>query len=83
MRAIWDADFLDLCVGFNANFFRAPSGEAWEALPQSVATRVTAFCDGKVHELINLLRPKLVVVIGLGNFDRLTNGQPKKVVLRQ
>ena len=79
MQRIWGADLLSRCTGLNAIFFRARTASNWSRLDRSLRERLEAFCHERAAEIVRLLEPKRIVVIGLHTFDRFGPGE---VVLR-
>jgi hypothetical protein len=75
MQMIWGADLLDRCVGLNIVFFRSKNKDSWGLFPPDLRDRATQFCLRHVRELVRVLRPKLVVVIGFGTAREFVPGQ--------
>ncbi len=75
IRKIWSASSLEKSSGLNAVFFRSPNREKWDAVPAAQRQACESLSISYVEKIANLMRPKAIVVIGLGTFDMLTNGE--------
>ncbi|MGB8011006.1 MAG: hypothetical protein WCF68_05290 [Terriglobales bacterium] len=72
LRAIFDESLLLRSVGLNAIFVRAESMEVYRRDFSSKTRReIKNFCIGCVLEIIGVVRPKKIVVIGLSTLDLL------------
>jgi hypothetical protein len=76
VRSIWGAELVNNCTGLNAIFFRAPSVAAWLRVEKPLRRELEEFSIHHAEEIVRILRPKCLVVIGLGTFNRLLKGQP-------
>jgi hypothetical protein len=70
-RRVWQADILARSTGLNLCFFRSPSVGAWRALPSEVIRRAETFSLERSRTIVDMLRPKAIVVIGLVDFAKL------------
>jgi hypothetical protein len=71
MQTIWQREFLEHCTGFNANFFRARNDAEWRRLPRDFRFEASGFCLEQAEKLARVLRPRQIVVIGLGTLRRV------------
>ncbi|NVN37100.1 hypothetical protein [Komagataeibacter swingsii] len=76
IRSIWGLDVVERCTGINAIFFRAPSIAAWNTLPKFLRQKLENFSRQHAEQIVRALRPKCLIIIGLGTFDWLTKGKP-------
>jgi hypothetical protein len=72
-RKVWDRQRLQHCTGLNLCFFRAPSVRAWKSLDPALTREVEDYCQQRARSLILSLAPRMVVVIGLGDFSRMAS----------
>ena len=86
LRAVFPNDLypgvLDRSLGLNAIFLRAPSKTVYERdIRHDLRARIEAFCLDQVRRLIPVLRPRRIIVIGLGTLDLFlaTPGQDEQV----
>ncbi len=52
MRAMFGTKFLKECVATNANFFRSPHSDTWDALPYRIRRHLEEFCQAKLLNII-------------------------------
>lgn len=89
MQSMFGAAFLADCVGVNANFFRAPDSESWNAVPPNVRDILEKFCAEKLATMISLMAPKQIVTIGFsvlnkfGPSDPILFGAKQRVLMRR
>lgn len=77
MRTIWSAEFLSRCMTTEAVFVRAPSKIAWRKVARNVRKSVEEFSSQAVYEIIKLIEPRQIVLIGFGNLSAFRCvGQP-------
>lgn len=89
MQVMFGAEFLDGCVGVNANFFRAPSAKSWQAVPKVTRDALEVFCRNKLLTLIDGIKPRQIVTIGLatlkkfGPTEAYLHGTKNRVLMRR
>lgn len=76
VRAIWGAEVVARCTGLNAIFFRAPSVVAWNRIAKTLRDDLEIFSLHNAERIVRALRPEFLIIIGLGTFDWLTQGEP-------
>ncbi len=76
MQSMFGAAFLADCVGVNANFFRAPDSESWNAVPPNVRDILEKFCAEKLATMISLMAPKQIVTIGFSVLNKFGPSDP-------
>ncbi|GBQ09651.1 hypothetical protein [Komagataeibacter rhaeticus] len=76
VRSIWGLDVVERCTGLNVIFFRAPSVAAWNKIAKPLRQKLENFSRQHTEQIVRALRPKCLIVIGLGTFDWLTEGKP-------
>ena len=76
IRAIWGQEVVARCTGFNAIFFRAPSVAAWNRITQPLRDELEIFSRDNAERIVRALRPECLIVIGLGTFSWLSQGEP-------
>ena len=75
MQSVWGPDLLHRCVGLNIVFFRARNKDTWGLFPKDLRDRASQFCLPRVRELVQTLRPKLIVIVGLGTASEFVPDQ--------
>lgn len=76
VRAIWGQEVVAQCTGLNAIFFRAPSIAAWNRITKPLRDDLEIFSRNNAERIVRALRPKRLIVIGLGTFAWLAQGEP-------
>lgn len=76
IRKIFSVEDLDRCTGLNLVFFRAPSMTTWRQIARPVRKELERFSLEKCEEITKALRPRIILVIGLGTFKSLAQGLP-------
>lgn len=76
MRLMFGLDFLTSCVGINANFFRAPNAVSWQRAPEATRETLERFSRAKLLEIIHVVNPGQIVVIGLSTLDKFGETSP-------
>ena len=74
IRDVWGKARVERCTGLNAIFFRAPTATDWEKVDATTKAEVKQFSISAAERITRAVRPKSIVVIGLGTFDMLTEG---------
>lgn len=82
LREIFAVDQLARSTGLNAVFFRAPNVEKWRRVPLPLRKEIESFCHLRAKRIIDALRPRQVVSIGLRTFDSLVPATAQTVSLR-
>ena len=64
-------------MGVNAIFLRSPRAAAYcrEVKPE-LREQIQDFCRGKLEELVSLLRPKCIVVLGFSTMELFGKSDP-------
>lgn len=76
VRTIWGQEVVAQCTGLNAIFFRAPSVAAWNRITKSLRENLEIFSRDNAERIVRALRPECLIVIGLGTFSWLSQGEP-------
>ncbi len=76
VRMIWGQEVVAQCTGLNAIFFRAPSVAAWNRITKSLRENLEIFSRDNAERIVRALRPECLIVIGLGTFSWLAQGEP-------
>lgn len=74
MQAVWSQDLLRDCTGLNDIFFRAPNIDDWNnknKLAPTARLKAEAFSRPRAREIVELLSPQRIVVVGLTTFKNL------------
>lgn len=80
LREILGEDFLKNSVGTNAIFVRAKSVEAYTRdVPLTDRRKIQEFCVAKVNDLVKLIEPQRIIVLGLQTMDLLGPSHSKQV----
>lgn len=74
MQEVLSVPLLKRCTGLNAIFFRSPNIRTWKNIPSLLHKEVEEFSLTRARIIVETLRPQLIVVVGIGTFDRLTSG---------
>jgi hypothetical protein len=65
MRRMFGGELLQECVGVNAIFVRSPSLEHYHKhVTLELRQKIEKFCLLQIVEIVETLRPKMVVVMG-------------------
>ncbi len=63
---------LEKSVALNLVFFRAPKVAKWKkGLPKQIRREMENFSFLKVMEVIQVLKPQMILVLGMGTWDRM------------
>jgi hypothetical protein len=80
MRGMFRRELLEQCVGVNAIFVRSPSLEHYRKhVTLELRRKIEKFCLVQITEMVETLRPKVVVVIG---FETLALFGKSKSILK-
>lgn len=60
-------------VKLNLIFFRSKDEKQWKSIDRDVRKDMETFCFSKVKEIINKLKPKIIITEGIETYDILTN----------
>jgi hypothetical protein len=71
LRQRFGFEFLQQSVGTNAIFFRAPSIERWRNIPLNTRLSLEAFSLAKMDELIDLINPDQLLILGWDTVELL------------
>lgn len=58
-------------TGAPLNFFQSPSAREWNRVERSWRRRFEQFSKNKLLELLSIIKPKLIITIGINVFDQL------------
>lgn len=64
-------NYLSESIGSNAIFFRSESIKKWKEVPIGRRREMEEFSINKVKEMIDVLNPKRVLILGMGTWDFL------------
>ncbi len=76
VRSIWEPSIVARSTGLNAVFFRARSVRLWNKIEKSLRKNLENFSRQRAEQIVRALQPEYVIVIGLGTFYWLTEGEP-------
>jgi len=69
--------FLESCMGVNAIFLRSPGqGVYHDEVRSELRERIEGYCRGKLEELVSLLRPECIVVLGFSTMELFGTSDP-------
>jgi hypothetical protein len=66
LRSIYGSALLARCVGTNAIYVRAESAAIYDGLDKCIRKPVLQFCKEQTKALVEIIKPRSIVVIGLG-----------------
>ena len=77
MRKLWGRELLAASTGLNAIFVRSPRIDVFEReVPKHTRRAIEQFCVPKVAELVEAMRPELVVAIGFRTLELFSKTEP-------
>lgn len=82
LREVLGGDQLARCTGLNAVFFRAPDIDAWRRVPSRLRAEMEEFSLHRAERIVRALKPRHIVIIGLGTLDRLVGKAGSAASLR-
>ena len=74
MRKRFGHTWLQGVVGTNAVFFRCPSTTLWRQIDANVRTSIEAFCRNQAIQLVDRMKPKMVLLLGWDALEGLAAG---------
>lgn len=78
-------NLLERSIGTNRLFFKSKSldhhetGLGWADNPKAIRERLEAYCSHELEQLIRLIKPKFILVLGLSVFDDFSNAASRNV----
>jgi len=69
MQKMFGVELLARCIGTNAIFVRAPSVEKYMAEFRAAHHNIARFCTAEINTLIEVVKPKRIVTIGLSTLS--------------
>lgn len=70
LQGILGKDFLRDSVGTNAIFVRSKNVDAYtKDVPLMQRKKIEQFCVEKVHQLVSLIQPQRIIVLGIGTME--------------
>lgn len=66
-----DLKLLEKGVTFPLIFFRSRNIDEWKAIDDIIRTEMEEFCFSKVKQIVQLLKPKMILVHGMETYSRL------------
>jgi hypothetical protein len=80
LRDIFPRQLLAKCVGLNAIFVRARNAHEYQrAVSLTDRKLIRAFCLGRVRRILDAIKPRQIVVIGLGTLELFGRGTPSLI----
>ena len=77
MRSMFGATLLERCVGVNAIFIRAPSGDEYRKNVDAISRRkIETFCLPRIERLVAAIQPQRIVSIGFEALALFGGGEP-------
>jgi hypothetical protein len=76
---------LERSLGTNRLFFKSKSldrhetGLGWADNPKAIREQLEAYCAYELEQLIELIKPKIILVLGLSVFDNFANSVSRDV----
>ena len=75
LQRMFGVELLEKCVGLNAIFIRSPSVNVYNAtLTPSLRIQINRFCLSRVDEMIKLMEPQRIVLIGFETLNLFGGG---------
>lgn len=80
LQNMFGPDLLARCVGLNAVFIRANSIREYNAaVSRELRSRAAKFCIDQVSQIVDAIRPKMIVAIGLETLSLFDKGDLKAI----